>query len=160
MNFALGPRRVALPRSLFVLWGGIVVSLLLWHAVSTQLGGPLAIYAAVLSSLPLAGAFHWILRQSIRASSDFEIAETRSSHIDFQRIVKATHEGIWVTDADNKTSYVNPRLTEMLGYQPHELIGRTPADLAPDAATRTRVANNLARRKQGITDQYDMQYVR
>ena len=34
------------------------------------------------------------------------------------------NEGIWILDAEAKVSFVNPRMAQMLGYSPEEMIGR------------------------------------
>jgi PAS domain S-box-containing protein len=40
------------------------------------------------------------------------------------RIVETSDEGIWALDRDFRTSFVNRRLAEMLGYMPREMWGR------------------------------------
>jgi len=39
---------------------------------------------------------------------------------------------IWELDAKGILTYVSPRLTSLLGLQPHEILGQTPLDLTPD----------------------------
>lgn len=47
----------------------------------------------------------------------------RESELAYRRIVETTHEGIWVIDDENRTTFVNPRMAEMLGYSQEEMVG-------------------------------------
>jgi PAS domain S-box-containing protein len=42
----------------------------------------------------------------------------------YRRIVETVSEGIWAVDADQRTTFINARLAERLGYRPEELVGR------------------------------------
>jgi PAS domain S-box-containing protein len=42
----------------------------------------------------------------------------------YRRIVETANEGIWLLDADARTTYVNLRTAEMLQYRADEMIGR------------------------------------
>jgi PAS domain S-box-containing protein len=42
--------------------------------------------------------------------------------------VETAQEGIWVLDTEDRTTYVNKRMAEMLGYREDEMIGKKPAD--------------------------------
>ncbi len=46
----------------------------------------------------------------------------------YKMIVDTAHEGIWVIDAEEKTSYVNQRICDILGYDVSELMGRPVLD--------------------------------
>ncbi len=41
----------------------------------------------------------------------------------YRRIVETAWEGIWITDAGNRVTFANNRMTEMLGYSLEEMIG-------------------------------------
>jgi diguanylate cyclase (GGDEF)-like protein/PAS domain S-box-containing protein len=47
----------------------------------------------------------------------------------YRSIVEIAGQGIWMLDAANNTSFVNPRMAALLGYQGHELVGRSWLDL-------------------------------
>jgi PAS domain S-box-containing protein len=47
----------------------------------------------------------------------------------YRRIVEAANQGIWAVDAARRTTFINPKLAERLGYQPEELVGRAARDL-------------------------------
>ncbi len=48
----------------------------------------------------------------------------RESEEKYRQIVETAHEGMWVLDADTLTTFVNPRLAEMLGYAQEEMQDR------------------------------------
>ncbi|HEX9136677.1 MAG TPA: PAS domain S-box protein, partial [Nitrospirota bacterium] len=52
----------------------------------------------------------------------------KESEAKFRRIVETAQEGIWVLDTEDRTTYVNKRMAEMLGYREDEMIGKKPAD--------------------------------
>ena len=62
--------------------------------------------------------------------------ELRVSEERYRRIVETADEGIWMTDAQGCTSFVNPKLAQMLGCPVDAMIGRRPAEFldAPPAA--------------------------
>ncbi|HYG62518.1 MAG TPA: PAS domain-containing protein [Thermoanaerobaculia bacterium] len=46
----------------------------------------------------------------------------------YRRIVETAHNGIWEIAADGATLYANPRMGEMLGVTPEEMLGRSTFD--------------------------------
>jgi len=61
----------------------------------------------------------------------------RESTEKFRSLVETTSDWIWETDAEGVYTYASPRVRELLGYEPEEVIGRTPFDLmAPEEARR------------------------
>ena len=49
--------------------------------------------------------------------------ELHRTEAQYRQIVEMAQEGIWVIDAGNQTSFVNPRMVELLGYREDEMIG-------------------------------------
>ncbi len=77
----------------------------------------------------------------------------------FRHIVLSANEGIWTIDADQRTTFVNPRMAEMLGYPEEALRGRPITDyiLPEDLAAH---ADQLARRRGGLADRYERRFRR
>ncbi len=80
------------------------------------------------------GAMIWAERL---ANRDREIRNAlKASEEKYRQIAETAHEGIWVIDTQQRTTYVNHRMTEMLGYKKEEMLGRQlssfmlPEDLA------------------------------
>jgi PAS domain S-box-containing protein len=57
--------------------------------------------------------------------------ELRRSQDRYERLLNTAQEGIWISDPDFKTVFVNGRLASMLGYLPEELIGLPLSALLP-----------------------------
>ncbi len=90
------------------------------------------IVGLVVSLFMLAG-IAWIgpLFETIRSHAE----EIRRSEEKFRRIVDTAQEGIWFIDAAGKTSYVNRRLADMLGYTEEQMRGRPVTDFLPPGCT-------------------------
>jgi PAS domain S-box-containing protein len=58
-------------------------------------------------------------------------AAVRESQQRFQGLVETLNDWIWETDQDNAYTYVSPKVQDLLGYQPEEVLGKTPFDLMP-----------------------------
>ncbi|MBL8918778.1 MAG: diguanylate cyclase [Myxococcaceae bacterium] len=55
----------------------------------------------------------------------------------FRALVEVTSDWLWEIDAQGRYSYSNPKVKELLGYEPHEVIGKTPFDfMHPPEARR------------------------
>jgi len=78
----------------------------------------------------------------------------RESEEKYRRIIDTANEGIWVLDAEYRTTFVNARLAEMIGYQGEEIVGRRfesflfEEDLADHA-------KKVERRRKGISERYE-----
>ena len=94
-----------------------------------------------------------------------------------RRIVETTIEGIWVLDPSGKTAFVNPRMTQMLGYTVEEMLGQplwafmdkecqaiAIANLERDYLKGTARSDFLRHRpkgdRQGIEEQLDFKFRR
>jgi PAS domain S-box-containing protein len=52
----------------------------------------------------------------------------RASEERYRNIIETTTEGVWMIDGDHRTTYVNRRMAEMLGYRVEEMLGRPASD--------------------------------
>ncbi len=55
----------------------------------------------------------------------------RASRERFRGIVETINEWVWEVDANGVYTYISPRVRDMLGYEPEEVMGKTPFDLMP-----------------------------
>ncbi len=61
----------------------------------------------------------------------------RESEGRFRSLVESTSDWIWEVDESGVYTYASPKVKELLGYEPEEIIGKTPFDLMPaDEAKR------------------------
>ncbi len=83
----------------------------------------------------------------INESLDVEVRERtaalQESESRFRNLVETTSDWIWEVDAQGVYTYVSPRVLDLLGYLPEEVIGKTPFDLMP-AEEAQRVAELFA----------------
>ena len=76
----------------------------------------------------------------------------------YRDLVNMAQEGIWAIDKNNKTTFANPSMAEMLGYSPEEMIGKSLFDFMDEAGEK--VANeNLERRRAGLKEQHDFEFI-
>ncbi len=55
----------------------------------------------------------------------------RKSQERFRNLVETTSDWIWEVDANALYTYVSPRIRDILGYSPEEVLGKTPFDFMP-----------------------------
>ena len=89
--------------------------------------------AAVLLIIFIPGfAINLARRRAVEAS-------LRRSEDKFRSLVETTSDWIWEIDRDNRYVYVSPSIRDLLGYEPEEILGKTPFDLMPpDEAERVK----------------------
>jgi two-component system sensor histidine kinase/response regulator len=68
----------------------------------------------------------------------------RESEARYRYIVETTNEGVWLLDAEHKTTFMNRRMAQMLGCEPDMGIGRSPFEFL-DEDDRTSVASHTER---------------
>jgi PAS domain S-box-containing protein len=74
----------------------------------------------------------------------------RDSEERFRRIVEIAAEGIWIVGLDRKTIFVNPRMADLLGCTPAEMLGREFVEfLHPE--DRERGIHGFRKRLEGDT---------
>jgi PAS domain S-box-containing protein len=66
----------------------------------------------------------------------------------FRSIVEQVTDGIWMVDAEWRTVFANPALTQLLGYTAEEMLGRSPLDFVPDEH-REAVCASMRSRERG-----------
>ena len=81
----------------------------------------------------------------------------RRSEQEYRRIVETAREGVWVHDLEGRTTFVNSRMAEMLGYSVGELEAHPLIDFV-DPELRPRFHAYLERRRQGIGETHDFQF--
>ncbi|MHC4198817.1 MAG: PAS domain S-box protein [Planctomycetota bacterium] len=67
----------------------------------------------------------------------------RRSEERFRALVESTSDWVWEVDAGGVYTYASPKVKDLLGYEPEEVIGKRPSDLMPPAEAE-RVASQFA----------------
>jgi PAS domain S-box-containing protein len=83
----------------------------------------------------------------------------QESEAKYRRIVDTAMEGIWVLELNNKTTFVNSRMVEMLGYSFEEMQNKEFADFifAEDLQDHQ---TKLENRRSGISETYERRFRR
>ncbi len=55
----------------------------------------------------------------------------RDSESKFRGLVESSSDWIWEVNVEGVYTYASPQVEAMLGYKPHEVVGKTPFDLMP-----------------------------
>ena len=87
----------------------------------------------------------------------------RQSSERYRRIVDTADEGIWVVDGEGRTSFVNPKLQQMLGYGEIAMLGRRWTDFMDDAGRASLAALAAAGAdplRQAHAEHLDLRFVR
>jgi PAS domain S-box-containing protein len=94
------------------------------------------------------------ITESRRAERALIEAEQR-----YREIVETAQEGIWIIDGEDTTTFVNSKLTEILGYSAEELLGKPSVFFLDDEAVALMQVY-IERHKAGIKEQYDFRFRR
>jgi PAS domain S-box-containing protein/putative nucleotidyltransferase with HDIG domain len=92
--------------------------------------------------------------QRVQAERNLILSEER-----YRRIVNTSEEGIWLVDGQNRTTFVNPKLSSMLGYSPEEMLGKTIYEFM-DEEMAALAQESMARRARGVNETLDFRYIR
>lgn len=79
----------------------------------------------------------------------------RANEKKYRQIVERAPEGIWIVDPDNRTSFANPRLAQMLGWSEEKMAGMSLFDFL-DEEDRQSAGENLACCRRGVAVQFDL----
>jgi len=97
----------------------------------------------------------------LRDITDRSLAERAlvTSEKKYRQIVDTAREGIWLVDAEARTTFVNRALEEMLGCMPGEILGRSAHDFM-DAEGLLLAAQGEELRRQGVAESREQKYLR
>ncbi|MEL4897684.1 bifunctional diguanylate cyclase/phosphodiesterase [Crocosphaera sp. Alani8] len=91
-------------------------------------------------------------------TENYEAQEALSkSEKKYRQIVETATEGIWIIDQENKTSFVNQQMAEMLGYKIDEIIGKDLFDFV-DLEENIKSEKRIQKRSQGTTETNDVKF--
>jgi len=139
----------------YVKWYGSSKPLWVSPKMAAVMGG------SMLSLLFLAGIWRYVVlkrNNMLLAGAVEERARALvKSELQFRTVVENLNEGIWQLDPRGFTTYVNPRMCEMLGYGRDDIEGKHIFNFLNDENAKL-VAQQLKRQKQGVSEQYDLEF--
>jgi PAS domain S-box-containing protein len=86
-------------------------------------------------------------------------AEYIAKEEDFCTLAEVINDGLAMIDENMRFIYVNNRFCEVIGYRQNEIIGRLVTDFL-DEADQKILTEQLARRKSGSRDLYELELIR
>jgi two-component system cell cycle sensor histidine kinase/response regulator CckA len=89
-----------------------------------------------------------------RATLSRHLETLRQSEKWYRGIVEAAQEGVCVIGADERTTFANARMAEMLGCAVEDVIGSPAVDFL-DAEGKTRVGEYMRQKRKGAVSQKD-----
>ena len=100
----------------------------------------------------LSSAFNYMISQ-LRARED----ALQESQEKYRRIVVTSNEGIWVLDEKHRLSFVNDRMSKILGYRIEEMIDQDVESFLfdDDLPDHWKHMND---RRQGVSEQYERRW--
>ena len=124
--------------------------------VERQLAEAKAIIVALLSG-QIDAVVVWKTQSPVLLSKAHDAL--RESEERYRRIVETTNEGIGTIDTKGRLTFVNQRLSEMLGYPAGELLGQRSSRLEREAAAAATAAR-VERSRQGSSEEVEVALVR
>jgi diguanylate cyclase (GGDEF)-like protein/PAS domain S-box-containing protein len=106
------------------------------RAMHSQRDMMLAVGAAFGLGIALLGLFYWVIGR-VEKRLELSQAEMKESGARFRGLVESSSDWIWEVDASARYVYVSPKVKDLLGYEPFEILGKTPFDLmTPEESVR------------------------
>jgi diguanylate cyclase (GGDEF)-like protein/PAS domain S-box-containing protein len=87
-----------------------------------------------------------------------KLAALERSEERFRRIVHTAEEGIWEIDSVSCTSFVNPRMADMLGYSIEDMLGQ-PLAAFLDPEGKAVLEQNIALREDGVPERSEFKFM-
>ncbi len=84
--------------------------------------------------------------------SEFKKVEAAQRHSEekFKALVETSPDWVWEVNEKAQYTYISPKVKDLLGYTPKEVLGKTPFDLMPkdEAARVGKIFRDIARKKE------------
>ncbi|MBD3412932.1 MAG: PAS domain S-box protein [Candidatus Aminicenantes bacterium] len=92
----------------------------------------------------------WLSAQSQKSA----IEKLGKSEEKFRRLVETLNEGIWMLDEEAYTTFVNPKMAQMLGYSQQEMEGKHLFEFMDDEWVKV-ARDKLKERRKGILEAHE-----
>lgn len=84
--------------------------------------------------------------------------ELKESEKKYRQIVETAQEGIWLIDANHKTTFVNDKMCEIFGYSREEMMDQDIFYFM-DEEGKEMAMSSMEKRKPGIAGHYHFKYI-
>lgn len=75
----------------------------------------------------------------------------------YRELMQSLQEGIWATDVEGRTTFVNEPMTRVLGYSSEEMLGRSIFDFVRPALAPL-LRDHHAKRRLGVRESYEFEF--
>ncbi|MEO6316456.1 MAG: PAS domain S-box protein [Chitinophagaceae bacterium] len=82
----------------------------------------------------------------------------KQSEFSYRQIVETAQEGIWLLDENNRTTFVNQKMCDILEYPKEEIIGRENLYFMDDQEKQS-VLQSMNRAKAGVMEALTVRYI-
>ncbi|MFO1451078.1 MAG: transporter substrate-binding domain-containing protein [Opitutaceae bacterium] len=122
-------------------------------------GGPVKVFSSHCLTFNALGEPEMYCIDIDLAERDRALAARRELEENFRRIVETAHEGIWTIDGQGRTTFVNSRMAQMLGYTAQEMDSVHLLDRLEEPG-RTLVARHIQDPNSGPISSHDVSFLR
>lgn len=77
----------------------------------------------------------------------------RESQKRFRDLVETINDWVWEVDGKGVYTYASPKVRDLLGYEPEEVIGKTPFDLMPEAEAErvSKIFREIVKKREAFS---------
>jgi PAS domain S-box-containing protein len=115
--------------------------------------------ATLVVILPFSLALLYRVASSSQRSTLAALHQQHAADERFRRIVETGREGIWMIDAENRTTFANQRMADLLGCSVQEMADRSMLDFMDDDG-RALAATSGERLRPGVPEQHEFKFQR
>ncbi len=83
----------------------------------------------------------------------------KASEKKYRELLESLQEGVWAVDTEARTTFVNPRMAEMLGYSIDEMLGK-PLFMFVGEREAQILEQHFEQRHRGLKEDYELEFVR
>ncbi|MDB5222469.1 MAG: domain S-box protein [Chitinophagaceae bacterium] len=91
---------------------------------------------------------------SDRKKAELELIESEQK---YRTIIETAQEGIWQIDENDRITFVNKYMANLLGYTPEEMIGKN-GFLFIDESAKSKAIKNIDERRKGFSSQHELTF--
>jgi diguanylate cyclase (GGDEF)-like protein/PAS domain S-box-containing protein/putative nucleotidyltransferase with HDIG domain len=104
----------------------------------------------------LSSALYTIELEEERKLIEGTLRESEEKH---RLLLESLHEGVWQIDAEGLSTFINPRMAQMLGYTVAEILGKHLFTFM-DKQNIKRASYLFKRREKGISEQHEFEFIK
>jgi PAS domain S-box-containing protein len=135
INLALGGENVREVAPLWVLWSLGILLLLFFFIVGFNFFLRWQVNKKTLDLQEVNVKLKTDMERRVKIEADLRESQER-----FQALAANSSDWIWEIDENDSYTYGSPRITDLLGYAPDEIVGKTPFDFM-SAPNRIKIAD-------------------